>query len=144
MNDDTDLDPAIRAALRAVPPADAATREAHIAAALDQLDAVRPRTGAIGQGQRWLSIAAAVVALAGGFALGRAGQDAPAPQRNTAISDTTVPPKASTSCSVEVADDRVLANYDSDTGPRMIVLRKDAIVILDATSCATLQTIPLP
>ena len=144
MNDETELDPTIVAALRAVPPADDATREAHLAAALDQLGGARPVSSS--PRQRWLSVAAAAAALAGGFAIGRAGDDSVGQPRNAAIETTTTAPpvKTGTRCAAEVGDGQVLAEYESDAGPRMIVLRDDALDVIDAVTCASLQTIPLP
>lgn len=146
MNDETELDPAIAAALRAVPPADDATREAHISAALDQIAVAGRRVATSPQRQRWLSAAAAVVALAGGFAIGRAGDDPVNQPRNASVdmTTTTVPAKTGTGCTTEVGNGRILAEYSSDAGPRMIILHEDELVIIAADTCASLQTIPLP
>lgn len=146
MNDEIDLDPAIVVALRDVPPADPALREAHIAAALGQISAAHRPPVASTLRQRWLSVAAAAAALAGGFVIGRAGDDASNQPRNAAIdvTTTTTPPKTGSGCAAEVGDGQILAEYASADGPRIIVLGEDALVILDAQSCEPVQTIPLP
>lgn len=146
MNDETELDPVIVAALRDVPSADQALREAQIAAALDHVEVARTNAGGSPARQRWLSVAAATAALAGGFLVGRAGDDTANQPRNAAVdvTTTTMPPKTGTACATEVGDGRILAEYASNDGPRMIVLGEDALVIIDAESCAPVQTIPLP
>lgn len=148
-NNDT-LDDAVTAALRAVPPADAATREAHIAAALDALEVVTPDRSGAAPGRRWLAVAAAV-ALVAGFGLGRVGGDADSKTRNAAIepTDTTTPPKGSTPCpSLDGGPTpdgaEVIGEYSTGEGDRTIILTDGAILIVDTATCETIETIPLP
>lgn len=147
MNDESALDPAVVAAMRAVPPATDEVRERHIAAALGAIGPSVParRTGTR---QHWFSVAAATVALAGGFALGRVGGGTTDLPRNADLvggpPTTATVPKTGTGCAATIGNARVLTAYDSDDGPRTIVLTDAEIIVLDATTCETLVTIPLP
>lgn len=147
MNDESALDPAVVAAMRAVPPAADEVRERHIAAALDAIgpSMMVRRTGTR---QRWFSVAAATVALAGGFALGRVGGNTADLPRNADIAGgpttSTTPPKTGTGCAATIGNARILTAYDSDDGPRTIVLTDAEIIVIDGTTCEALVTIPLP
>ena len=67
MSDDQQLDPRIVAALRDLPAASNAVRDAHIAEALAYVSPSIARTSP----RRWLAVAAALAVFAGGAAIGR-------------------------------------------------------------------------
>jgi len=141
---DEKLDDAVAAAVRAVPPVDATTREAHITTALDALGTLVPSRSGTAPSRRWLATAAAV-ALAAGFGLGRVGGNTDTRTRNATIetTNTTTRPKGSTPCGTTDGA-KVIGEYSTGEGDRTIVLTDGAILILDSVTCETIESIPLP
>lgn len=161
-HDDQDLDPAIIAALRDVPPADAATRESHLAGALAEIRATGHGTTARRPTQ-WIAYAAAsIVLLALGFAVGTstrgsdnvaAGVDASETTNTTmivkggvggAVSSTDSPDESP--CPVDSAM-TMLMKFETAKGHMVAYVRTEpsaAIIVMDESTCSVLRVIDLP
>lgn len=150
--DDADhLDPRIVAALRAVAPADATTREAHIAAALDEVrdwsttSAGRLATGTSGP-RWWMSVAAVSVALlAGGAFIGRASVESdPTTMRNSAPTSSVVKATAPTPCAEQLGTATFVGTF-TVAGQERIIAADDANVYFYlASDCSLIGTIAQP
>lgn len=136
MTDDR-FDPNIEARLRAVAPADAATREAHIAAAMSVATEARP-TGLVGSSSRWRSsmliAAAAAVVLA--FVVGRLSVDSdPAPIVDAAT--TTIVKAGVDTCRESLdADAELLHTYEVADVDYAIVGVNGQIFIMETRTCS--------
>ena len=94
MSDNEELDPALVNALRDIPPAGAALRDAHIAAALAAM--APPRRSATHRMRILTGVAAAAVVALGGAAFVAQQDDASRPTLSGAV--TTLPPKTGAGC----------------------------------------------
>ena len=94
MSDFEELDPAIHDQLRNVPPASSTLRDAHIAAALGEMNPAVRRTP--GRLRILTGVAAAAVVALGGAAFVAQQDNVSRPALNSAL--TTVPPKTGTGC----------------------------------------------
>ena len=94
MSDNEELDPALAKALRDIPPAGAALRDAHIAAALAEMNPSVRRTP--GRLRILTGVAAAAVVALGGAAFVAQQDDVSRPALNGVV--TTLPPKTGASC----------------------------------------------
>ena len=93
MSDNEELDPALANALRDIPPAEAALRDAHIAAALAEM---APSRRSASRRMRILaSVAAATVLAVGGLSFVNRDSNSPGTADGT---ETTRPPKTGASC----------------------------------------------
>ena len=94
MSDNEELDPALANALRDIPPAGAALRDAHIAAAIAEM--APSRRSATHRMRILTGVAAAAVVALGGAAFIAQQDDASRPVLNGTV--TTLPPKTGTDC----------------------------------------------
>ena len=149
--DDTadELSPAVRAAMRDVPPVDPAVREAQVAAALAVLDS--PAEGRVARGGRtsgrtWLAAAAAVVLVASGVVAGRASRvDAPDLRNQAVSSTTTVPPKVAAECADQLTGRTYVGEWTDDDGTRRFLSSDgDNFYVHDLATCDIVETIPRP
>lgn len=93
MSENEELDPALAKALRDIPPAGAALRDAHIAAALAEMNPSVRRTP--GRLRILTGVAAAAVLALGGLSFANRDSNSPGMADGT---ETTRPPKAGASC----------------------------------------------
>lgn len=93
MSENEELDPALAKALRDIPPAGAALRDAHIAAALAEMNPSVRRTP--GRLRILTGVAAAAVLALGGLSFANRDGNSPGMADGT---ETTRPPKAGASC----------------------------------------------
>lgn len=151
MNDE--LDPRFLAALRHVPAADDAVREAHIAIAVH---AAREARSPRGHGRtRWLVAAAAAFLLIGGVALGRVSVSPPPTEvaANAAGADlrvkgsTPTNPASVAPCAVDFPEHDFLSSYVTTRGTWIIfVHRSDRphITVVASSDCSIVEEIDLP
>jgi len=142
VSDFEELDPAIHDQLRNVPPASSSLRDAHIAAALGEMNpAVRRAPGRL---RILTGVAAAAVVALGGAAFVAQQDNVSRPALNSAL--TTLPPKTGTDCSQEfsglwgeVGDSKTVAHNNR---PYTLMFRDDAIDVYQATPpCSSVGTI---
>jgi|694.fasta_scaffold10656_14 hypothetical protein len=138
MNND-DLDPAIAAAMRAVPPVDPSVREAHIATAIEQA-AASTFTYSSASGKRSISraiaaAAAVLVAVAGSFVVGRSSASNPEVPVVSAPS-TTIVKTALPACADQFDGDAELVHtYEVNDVEFAIVNANGETIILETRSC---------
>ena len=140
MSDDQQLDPRIVAALRDLPAASNAVRDAHIAEALAYVSPSVSRRSP----RRWLAVAAALVVLIGGNALYASLSPSTVSNvspRNDAV--TTVPIKGSV-CGEDLAGYTIVGTYSSVGFVREVWTSKQNLVVVDQTSCTQLGIITHP
>lgn len=161
-----DLDPAIVAALRDVPPADAGIRELHLATALAEVNGTAVRNGSR-RATRWLSVAAAALVLLGvGFITGSASRgsgvgSATANGETTSNVDSTLivkgggaggdaagaaAPGTTSPCPVE-STMTLLMRFETASGRMVAYVRttpSPAIIVMDESTCSILREIDLP
>ena len=140
MSDDEQLDPRIVAALRDLPAASNAVRDAHIAEALAYVTPSVARRSP----RRWLAVAAALVVLVGGNALYASlspSTDSTVSPRNDAV--TTVPIKGSV-CGEDLAGYTIVGTYSFAGSVREVWTSKQNLVVVDKTSCTQLGIITHP
>ena len=140
MSDDQQLDPRIVAALRDLPAASNAVRDAHIAEALAYVSPSVSRRSP----QRWLAVAAALVVLVGGNALYASLSPSTVSNvspRNDAV--TTVPIKGSV-CGEDLAGYTIVGTYSFAGSVREVWTSKQNLVVVDQTSCTQLGIITHP
>lgn len=142
MSDFEELDPSIEKAMRHVPPASAATRDAHIAAALaEALPQRRFTVGFMNHRARALgAVAVVLVLLLSGVSVFTGGTT---PSNNIATPDTTMPVKAGTSCSQELSSQ--MSNKDDvkefthNGAAFAVIMRDDKVDVYPSTPpCSTL------
>lgn len=125
-----DLDPQVDTALKSVPPADPATRNAHISAALEQSVTSRPQYSRIVVGA-----AAALVLLLGAFAIGRSSASSPQSPVVSAPA-STIPKAALSSCTDQFDSDAELVHsYEVNDVDFAVVKVNDQTFILEINSC---------
>ena len=138
MNND-DLDPRIADELRAVPPADAAMREAHIATAIEQAaTSTFIYTSPSGQRSygRVIAVAAAVVALVtGSFVVGRSSASNPEVPVVSAPSTTIVKTALPTCTDQFDGDAELVHTYEVNDVEFAIVNANGETIILETRSC---------
>jgi hypothetical protein len=139
MNND-DLDPTIAQALRAVPPADDATREAHIAAALEQASSstfTYAATSSRRSRSRSVAVAAAaIVVVAGSFAIGRSTASSPVAPVVTSPS-SSIPKTALPTCTDQFDGDAELVHtYEVNDVEFAVVNANGETIILETRSCS--------
>ena len=140
MSDDEQLDPRIVAALRDLPAASNAVRDAHIAEALAYVTPSVARRSP----RRWLAVAAALVVLVGGNALYASLSPSTVSNvspRNDAV--TTVPIKGSV-CGEDLAGYTIVGTYSFAGSVREVWTSKQNLVVVDQTSCTQLGIITHP
>lgn len=145
MSDFEELDPRIEEALRAVPPASASTKDAHIAAALAESTPQRRSTvGFMNNRARSLTaIAVVLVLLLSGVSVFVGGAT---PNNNVASPDTTVPVKTGADCSEEFSalmTDGVKTQEFAHHNKRFaLMFRDDSIDVYEATPpCSSMGTL---
>jgi len=145
VSDFEELDPHIEDALRAVPPASASMKEAHISAALAESTArQRSTVGLMSNRARSLAaIAVVLVLLLSGVSVFVGGAT---PNNNVATPDTTMPPKGATDCSQEfaglwgdVGDSKEMVHNNQTYA---LMFRDDNIDVYQATPpCSSIGTL---
>jgi hypothetical protein len=125
-----DLDPQLNDALRSVPATNSVTRDAHIAAALEQTVTRRPQSGRIVVGA-----AAAIVLLLGVFAIGRSSVSSPQSPVVSAPA-SSIPKAALSSCTDQFDNDAELVHsYEVNDVDFAVVKVNDQTFILEVNSC---------
>lgn len=140
MSDNEDLDSEILRALQDLPPASESTRDAHIAAALSEMDSFSRRSP--GRLRIIGAVAAAAVLALGSLSFLQ--QDTPEGQMSSAV-DSTIPVKGSADCASEFAELWTKAGVSKETthnGTRFaLMFRDDAIDVHLATPpCSAIGT----
>lgn len=142
------LDPRIVAALRAVTPADATTREQHIAAALDEVrdwsnfGGERRMAGTSGP-RWWMSVAAVSVALlAGGAFIGRASvENTPVAMRNNAPTTSVVKGDTTTPCAEQLGTATYVGTFTVAGQERIIAADDVNVYFYLASDCSLIGSI---
>ena len=125
-----DLDPRIDDALRSVSPANPATRDAHISAALEHAETRRPPYSRI-----LVGAAAVLVLLLGAFAIGRSSASSPQSPVVSAPA-STIPKAALSSCTDQFDSEAELVHsYEVNDVDFAVVKVNDQTFILEVNSC---------